>query len=338
MSKKILVLTAIDDELDKARAPEGVEVIYTGVGKVNAASAATLALLVLRPSLVINYGTAGKINETLRGLVEVSHVIQRDMMADAAGAARQARRTRPDHRSASSSGHDGIVTCGTGDSFVTSVDPWLNENNIDIVDMELFAIAYVCERHSLPWRSFKFITDDADDNAADHWTGKYRRWPRTVLGCDEEADSLTPSSATTGDRSTAGLVVHLSQDTARPAARRVRRPGGLRASSAAFEIARRSSGRARPTPVTRPSNEPGYAGTARADVTMLMASPSLRSHRAGRAFSQRRFRLTFGVAKRREVVLADQPLWPRHASQPASSVRATRHGISDIDAPDWRGD
>lgn len=67
-----------------------------------------------------------------------------------------------------SSGYDG-VTCGTGDSFVTSVDPWLVENNIDIVDMELFAIAHVCQRHSLPWRAFKFITDDADDNAADHW-------------------------------------------------------------------------------------------------------------------------------------------------------------------------
>ena len=79
MTGKILVLTAIDNELSKARAPEGVEVIYTGVGKVNAASAATLALLVLRPSLVINYGTAGKINEKLRGLVEVADVIQRDM-------------------------------------------------------------------------------------------------------------------------------------------------------------------------------------------------------------------------------------------------------------------
>ena len=68
MTGKILVLTAIDDELDKARAPDGVEVIYTGVGKVNAASAATLALLVLRPQLVINYGTAGKITETLAAL------------------------------------------------------------------------------------------------------------------------------------------------------------------------------------------------------------------------------------------------------------------------------
>ena len=166
MTKKILVLTAIDDELDKARAPEGVEVIYTGVGKVNAASAATLALLVLRPSLVINYGTAGKIAHIHNGLVEVADVVQRDMAAMPL-APRGRTPFSPDLDRLSSG--FGTVVCGTGDSFVTAVDPWLVENNIDIVDMELFAIAHVCQRHGVPWRAFKFITDAADDNAADHW-------------------------------------------------------------------------------------------------------------------------------------------------------------------------
>ena len=166
MSGKILVLTAIDDELDKARAPENVEVIYTGVGKVNAASAATLALLVLRPQLVVNYGTAGNIAKIHRGLVEVVHVVQRDMMA--MPLAPRGRTPFSPEIDRLSSGH-GAVTCGTGDSFVTAPDPWLVENNIDVVDMELFAIAHVCQRHSLPWRAFKFITDDADEFAADHW-------------------------------------------------------------------------------------------------------------------------------------------------------------------------
>jgi adenosylhomocysteine nucleosidase len=67
------------------------------------------------------------------------------------------------------SGQEGVI-CGTGDSFVTTTDPWLVENNVDIVDMELFAIACVCQRHSIPWRAFKFITDDANDFAAEHWT------------------------------------------------------------------------------------------------------------------------------------------------------------------------
>jgi adenosylhomocysteine nucleosidase len=167
MNDKILVLTAIDDELDKARAPEGVEVIYSGVGKVNAASAATLALLVLRPSLVINYGTAGKISEKPAGLVEVAHVVQRDMMA--MPLVPRGRTPYSSNLDRLSSGH-GNVTCGTGDSFVTSADPWLVENSIDIVDMELFAIAHVCQRHNIPWRAFKFITDDANDFAAEHWT------------------------------------------------------------------------------------------------------------------------------------------------------------------------
>jgi adenosylhomocysteine nucleosidase len=166
---KILILTAIDDELDKSRAPEGIEVVYSGVGKVNAASAATLALLVLRPSLVINYGTAGKINGKVDGLVEVAHVVQRDMMAMPL-APRGHTPFSPD-LDRLSSGH-GDVICGTGDSFVTSSDPWLDENNIDIVDMELFAIAHVCERHAIPWRAFKFITDEANDIAAEHWTAK----------------------------------------------------------------------------------------------------------------------------------------------------------------------
>ncbi|MBN9006332.1 MAG: 5'-methylthioadenosine nucleosidase [Rhizobiales bacterium] len=171
MTGKILVLTAVDDELDKARAPEGVEVIYTGVGKVNAASAATLALLVLRPSLVINYGTAGRINESLSGLLEVSDVIQRDMMA--MPLAPRGRVPYSPELDRLSSGQTGVL-CGTGDSFVTSVDPWLIENKVDIVDMELFAIAQVCQRHSLPWRAFKFITDDANDLAHQDWVANVR--------------------------------------------------------------------------------------------------------------------------------------------------------------------
>src|SRR3979411_552880 len=68
-----------------------------------------------------------------------------------------------------SSGH-GNVICGTGDSFVTSSDPWLNENNIDIVDMELFAIAHVCQRQHMAWSASKPITSHANDFAAVHWT------------------------------------------------------------------------------------------------------------------------------------------------------------------------
>jgi adenosylhomocysteine nucleosidase len=165
----IVVLTAIPDELDKARAPAGVEVIYTGIGKINATSAATLALLALQPRLVVNYGTAGNVARAKihRGLVEVAHVIQRDMAAMPLAPRGRTPFLPEFDRLSSGYGH---VVCGTGDSFVTAADPWLAENGIEIVDMELFAIAHACHRHGVPWRAFKFITDDADHDAADHWS------------------------------------------------------------------------------------------------------------------------------------------------------------------------
>jgi adenosylhomocysteine nucleosidase len=167
MSRKFLVLTALASELDTARAPEGVEVVFTGVGKINTTMATLLAIQAQGPALVINYGTAGKINAKLRGLVEVAHVVQRDMIAEPL--APRGRTPYSPELDKLSSGQDGII-CGTGDSFVTSVDPWLAANHVDIVDMELVAIAQVCQRQAVPWRAFKFITDDANDFAAEHWT------------------------------------------------------------------------------------------------------------------------------------------------------------------------
>src|SRR4051812_48314684 len=77
----IIILTALPHELAAADAPDGVEVIYCGVGKVNAALHATRVILERKPSLVINFGTAGKIDPRHDGLLEISSVLQRDMLA-----------------------------------------------------------------------------------------------------------------------------------------------------------------------------------------------------------------------------------------------------------------
>lgn len=166
----ILVVCALPKELDDSRAPDGVKVLHCGVGKINAASATTAALIGERPRLVTNYGTAGKLNASLRGLVEVKRVIQRDMIAEPLAPRGVTPLSHEPHEYAS--GH-GTVVCGTGDSFVMASDPWLVENGVDIVEMELFAIAHACHRFGVPWRSFKFITDDANDAAADDWTANH---------------------------------------------------------------------------------------------------------------------------------------------------------------------
>lgn len=172
MTSKILILTALASELNANQTPHGVQVIYTGVGKVNAASTTTAAILQHQPQLIINFGTAGKTNPTRHGLLDIAEVIQRDMLAMPLAA----RGVTPLSEEPVSylSGH-GDARCGTGDSFVTAVDDWLVQRGIDVVDMELFAIAHACHRYHIPWRAFKYITDAADGDAADHWNDNVHR-------------------------------------------------------------------------------------------------------------------------------------------------------------------
>lgn len=186
--RSVLVVTALKTELDAARAATGVEVVFAGVGKVNAALATAEALRREKRTLVVNYGTCGKISKSLHGLIEISRVIQRDMMAMPLSPRGITPYADGDHVLAS--GQAGWV-CGTGDSFVTAEDPWLAENKVDVVDMELFGIATACKRSGVPWRAFKYVTDAADDDAHDAWSancasGADLFWDRlnAMLVCD----------------------------------------------------------------------------------------------------------------------------------------------------------
>ena len=66
MFNKIL-LVALEKELPINKVPYGYEIIYTGVGKINAAKSAAESILESRfdsqDPVVFNYGTAGAINE-----------------------------------------------------------------------------------------------------------------------------------------------------------------------------------------------------------------------------------------------------------------------------------
>jgi adenosylhomocysteine nucleosidase len=172
MTQHILILTALASELNAAAAPAGVQVIYTGVGKINAAATATAAILQQRPQLIVNFGTAGKINTALDGLLEIAEVLQRDMLA--LPLAPRGVTPLSEEPASYASGH-GTARCGTGDSFVTAADDWLTQQGVDVVDMELFAIAHTCHRYGVPWRAFKYITDAANEDAADHWNDNVHR-------------------------------------------------------------------------------------------------------------------------------------------------------------------
>jgi adenosylhomocysteine nucleosidase len=143
-----------------------MQLLHSGVGKINAALTACDAIARFKPRLIVNYGTAGALQSGASGLIEIGSVIQRDMNAEPLAP----RGVTPfsDSSAEIHSGHAGL-RCATGDSFVTAADEWLVHQRADVVDMELYAIAHVCRRSGVPWRAFKFVTDAADDSAADHW-------------------------------------------------------------------------------------------------------------------------------------------------------------------------
>ena len=165
--RKIVVIAALESEFFTTTGPID-KIYYTGIGKINSARVTTELILEVRPDLIVNVGTAGCLSEEMLGRVlGVNEVLERDMLAEPLAP----RGTIPlsDQQSIHKSSF-GSARCATGDSFVTTRDQWLLDNQVDLVDMELFAIAKVASHYGVEWKSIKFASDLADENAAKHWS------------------------------------------------------------------------------------------------------------------------------------------------------------------------
>jgi adenosylhomocysteine nucleosidase len=169
MKTQLLIITALESELKRAELPQETNIVYTGIGNINAALTTIKAIQEFQPNRIINFGTAGKVNSQLHGLLEIHKVIQRDMQTEPLAPRGQTPFCKRPYEYFSKSGK---YICGTGDSFVTAHDPWLQSQKVDVVDMELFAIAAAAHHSNIPWQAFKFITDNANENSGKDWQKK----------------------------------------------------------------------------------------------------------------------------------------------------------------------
>ena len=161
-----MILAAIPDELIPDSI-DGINIIYTGVGKINAAYWTTKVILEQKPRLILNVGTAGVLTvENLGKACEVRSVIERDFLAMPLSE----RGTVPfdDSKNEFILSHQGLKVA-TGDSFVSENDPWLNQQKIDLVDMELFAIAKVSNKLGVSCKAIKYGSDLANSDASLDW-------------------------------------------------------------------------------------------------------------------------------------------------------------------------
>jgi len=155
------------------------QILYTGVGKVNATLKLTQRLhsshlhyMPKMPELVINYGTAGSRKIKKGQLVDCTKFIQRDMDVTGLGFMKhQTPYESPNEMVVRSTSEFNPIgknyTCGTGDSFVENIEK--GDSNIDVFDMESYALAKVCRYYEVPFISFKYITDNADEHSPKDW-------------------------------------------------------------------------------------------------------------------------------------------------------------------------
>ena len=167
----------VNGELDDYL-PDPRQIIYTGVGKVNATGQLTerlhsshLHYLPPMPKLVINYGTAGSRELPIGELVDCTKFIQRDMNVTGLGFMKGQtpfEKEVPiildyDHVKFNPIGKK--LRCGTGDNFVQDS----MGSYSDVYDMEAYALAKVCFVYKVDFISFKYITDNANEHSPKDW-------------------------------------------------------------------------------------------------------------------------------------------------------------------------
>ena len=178
MRRNILIVSALDVETQgQLEDWKPHNLLITGVGKVNATYKLTKRLAVegsidydARINLVINYGTAGSRKIKKKTLVDCTKFIQRDMDVTGLGFMRGETpfEDKPPITIESTSEFNPIgrkATCGSGDNFVEDRSQYYGE----VVDMEAYALAKVCHHYNVPFISFKYITDGADEQAHEDW-------------------------------------------------------------------------------------------------------------------------------------------------------------------------
>ena len=152
---------------------QGIPVLYTGIGKVNAAAALARRLAQYRcaglaPPLVVNFGTAGSRLHSAHAIVGCHQFIDRDMNVSALGFTPGTTPFDPLPavlEFAPRFPRLPAAVCGSGDSFAASA----RVEQCDVLDMEAYALAKVCRIEGADFACAKYVSDGADETAARDW-------------------------------------------------------------------------------------------------------------------------------------------------------------------------
>jgi adenosylhomocysteine nucleosidase len=183
--RPILVVMALEAEAQGQLQAEGADVLFTGIGKVNASYRLTRRLTELRGRgerpLVVNFGTAGSRCFATGALVSCHSFVQRDMDVSGLGFAHgetpfeSIPRVLEFERVLE---HLPAGVCASGDSFETRQ----HDSEFQVVDMEAYALAKVCLLEGISFVCAKYISDGADEHAHASWESALPRAAAAFVG------------------------------------------------------------------------------------------------------------------------------------------------------------
>jgi adenosylhomocysteine nucleosidase len=167
VASETVIIMALPYESQGLFEKKGIEVHYSGIGKINAAFKATELLTSGQIKHVLNLGTAGSHQFPAHQLVECLSFVQRDMDLTKVGVPLG---KTPGDSLAGMIQVDAITNlpkgvCGTGDC----VELGTPKLDCDLMDMEAYALAKVCRKLNVNFNSIKYITDQSDANTRDDW-------------------------------------------------------------------------------------------------------------------------------------------------------------------------
>lgn len=142
---------------------------YTGVGQVKAAFHTHKLIQLHKPTRIINLGTAGSLSYPQSSLVECTSFVQRQPFPSKLPPSKvltTAASTSLPH-----------VICGTADYIETSTPL----TPCDVMDMEAYAIAFVCQQLSIPFTCIKYVSDSSDENVFTDWTSHLGKSSQKLL-------------------------------------------------------------------------------------------------------------------------------------------------------------
>lgn len=157
--------------------------VKSGIGKSNAAMAASMLIGVDKADIIMNAGLSGAVSGCKRGDVLVGEkFVECDFDLTAIG---YKPAQKPDGQNYIYIGDEKLVetaknACnlksgnfGSGDLFLTDREKkeyYKNEFTLSAFDMESGAIAAVCDKCEVPFLSMRKMSDDADDSAYENYT------------------------------------------------------------------------------------------------------------------------------------------------------------------------